>query len=118
MPGGTTLKIERERIVGAGIIDLDRVIDDQIDGNERFDHLGILAHGAHGGTHGGQIDEQGHAGEVLQHDACHHEGDFEVAWGLGVVVGEVGNVCRADLEAVVVAQERLKDDADRDRQAR
>ena len=70
-----------------------------------------------GGAHGGEIDEQRHAGEVLEHDAGDDEGDFEIAGSLGVVVGEVLDVLVGDLEAVVVAEQGFEHDPDGDRQA-
>ena len=99
------IEIEGEGVASAGVIDLHRVVDDQIDGHQGLDHFGVLAHGVNGGTHRRQIHQQGHAGEVLQHDARHHKRNFEVAGRLGVVIGEVGDVRRADLETVVVAQQ-------------
>ena len=51
--------------------------------------FGILAQRLHGGAHRGEIDEQRHAGEVLQHDARDDEGNLVVAGRLRVPVGEV-----------------------------
>jgi threonine efflux protein len=71
-----------------------------------------------GGAHGGEIDEQRHAGEVLQHDAGDDEGDLVIAGRLGVVVGEVfRRPCVGDLEAVVVAEQGFEHDPDGNRQA-
>jgi hypothetical protein len=67
-----------------------------------------------GGAHRGEIDEEWDAGEILEDDAGNDEGDFIVTGGLGVVVREVGDVFFRDFEAVVVAEEGLEDDADRD----
>jgi hypothetical protein len=63
------LHIEIERVFRAVVVDLHRVIDDQIDGDQRLDQLGIFAHALRDPSHRGQVAQQRHAGEVLQHDA-------------------------------------------------
>jgi hypothetical protein len=68
------------------------VVDDEVDGDEGLDHFRIAAHAVDGGAHGGEVDEEWDAGEVLEDDACDDEGDFEIAGGFGVVVCEVGDV--------------------------
>ena len=71
----------------------------------------------HGGVaHRGDIDEQRHAGEVLQDDAGDGERDLVFAGVLGVLVGEVPDVGLGDLAAVDVAQDGLEDDPDGDRE--
>ena len=94
-----------QRVGAAGVIDLHGVVDDEIDGDQRLDHFRVLAHAIDGGAHRGEIDEERHAGEVLEHDAGDDEGDFIVAGRLGVVVGEVGDVLFRDFEPVLVAEE-------------
>src|SRR5204863_1357600 len=61
--------VHEQRTIGAEFIDLYRVIDDQIDGDERIDLLRIPAGALHGRAHRGKIDHAGYAGEVLQNDA-------------------------------------------------
>ncbi len=73
------VEIAAEGVGAPGEIDLDRVVDDEIDGNERFDELGVLAHARDRAAHGGEIDEQRHAGEVLQNDAGDDERDLRLA---------------------------------------
>ena len=92
------------------------MVHDEIHGHERFDHFRVLAHGVDGGAHGGEIDEQRHAGEVLEHDAGDDEGDFIIAGGLGVVVGEVLDVLVGNFESVVVAEQGFEHDPDGNRQ--
>ena len=105
-----------QRVRAAGEIHLHGVVHDEVHGDERLDHFRVLAHAVDGGAHGGEIDEQRHAGEVLEDDAGDDEGDFIVAGSLGVVVGEVGDVLFGDLEAVVVAEEGFENDPDGDRE--
>ena len=59
------LHIEHEGLLGAVDVDLDGVIDDEIDGDERFNELRILFEAGDGIAHGGEIDEEGDASEVL-----------------------------------------------------
>ena len=58
----------------SGIIELDGVVDHQIDGNERLNLAGFFSGLAHGRAQRGEIDDAGHAGEVLQQHAGGHVG--------------------------------------------
>ena len=101
----------------AGIVNLYRVIDNEVNWNQRFDHAGVLTQPLYGGTHGSQIDKQRHAGEILQNDACHHERDLLRALTVCGPSRQFTHICLADaLAAVKIAKDRLKNDADRDRQ--
>ena len=69
-------------VEGAGVaesIDHHRMVDDEIDGDERIDLARIAAERAHGVAHGGKIDHGGDAGEVLHQHARRAEGDLAVA---------------------------------------
>ena len=74
--------VERERAGGAEVIDLHRVIDDELDRLQRIHLVRIAAELHDAVAHRGQIDHAGHAGEVLQQDARRHERDFLLADGL------------------------------------
>ena len=65
-------------------------------------------------AHRSEIYEKRHTGEILEHDAGDDEGDFIIAGGFRVVVCEVVDVLVGNLEAVVVAEQGLKHDPDRD----
>ena len=67
-----------------------------------------------GGTHRGEIDEQRHASEILQHDAGDDEGDFVIAGGFRVVVREVVDVPVGNFQSVVIAEQGFEHDPDRD----
>jgi hypothetical protein len=73
----------------------------------------LLRHAAHGG----QVGQQRHAGEVLQHHAGDDEGDFGRCGRRGEPVGQLPHVLGRDLLAVAVAQHRLEHDAHGHRQA-
>ncbi len=76
------LDVDQERRIGAVLVDLDRVIDDEIGGHERVDPGGIAAHLRHGIAHRGEVDNAGNAGEVLEDHARRHERQLRLA-GLG-----------------------------------
>ena len=93
-------------------VDLHGVVDDEVEGDERIDLFGIAAEALHGGPHGGEIDDAGDAGEILQDDAAGLEGDFELGGFFGVVVGEGLDVGFGDDVAVDVAQAGFEEDLD------
>src|SRR6266568_4309144 len=49
-------------------VHLDRVIDDQVGGNQWIDFLWVAMHASHGRTHSREIRNGGHAGKILQQD--------------------------------------------------
>ena len=61
--GVATKRVGATRYVGD-----DRVVDDQLDGHARVDLGRICPEGFHRVAHRGQIDDGGHAGEVLHED--------------------------------------------------
>lgn len=104
--------------IGAAVaVDLHRVVDDEIRRHARFDHSGIAAQPHCGGAHCGEVDEQRHAGEVLEEHAGDDERHFLGARGVRRPGGERAHVLFGDTAAVAVAQHGLEHDADRDRQA-
>ena len=97
--------------VAAREVDLDRVVDDEVDGDQRVDLLGVATERDHGVAECGEVDDDRHAGEVLEDDAGGDEGDLHLLAG-GRPGGEGHDVLVADEEAVVVAEGGLKEDAD------
>jgi hypothetical protein len=95
---------------------LDGVIDDEIDGDEGFDDFRIFFEASDRIAHGGEVDQERHAGEVLEDDAGDRERDFFSGWFLGIPAGEVLDIAGACLKAVAVAEDRLENDAERDRE--
>ena len=77
------LDVLLDRVVGAEERHRDRVIADEVDGNQRIDFLRIAAQQLHGVAHGGEIDHRRHAGEVLHQHARGPEGDLAFR-GLGL----------------------------------
>jgi len=109
------LHVEVERVPGAVVVDLHRMVNDQVDRDQRLDRFGVLAHLAGYPAHRREIGEQRYAGEVLQHDARHHERDFFSAGGVRLPVGELPHMVFCDFLPVAVAQHGLQHDPDRDR---
>ena len=58
------------------VIDLHRVVDDELDRLQRIDLARIAAEPHDAVAHGGEVDDRGHAGEILQQHAGWCEGDL------------------------------------------
>ncbi len=69
-------------------IDLNRVVDDQVDVDQRVDLLGVAADLGHRVAHRRQVDDRGHAGEVLHQHPGRLEGDLGAGLGGGVPTGD------------------------------
>ena len=78
------VEIQLHRVGPAVVIDLNGVIDDEIDRNQRLDDTRLAPKSRHGATHGGQINEKGNSGEVLQNDTGDDKGDFLRCRCLGI----------------------------------
>ncbi len=68
--------IKSKSAVGAELIDLNRMVNDEIDGNERINFVRRAAELLHGVAHGGQVDDRGHAGEILHEHARGSKSNF------------------------------------------
>ena len=111
------LHVAIERSLTTGEIHLDGVVDDEINGHQWLDSRWIGALGDGGVAHGGDIYQEGHTSEVLQHDAGNGEWDLVVARVLRIPPGEVLDVSFGDLFSVAVAQQRLEHNTDGNRKA-
>ena len=78
---------------------------------QRIDERGIAAETLHGVAHGGEIDDGGHSGEILQQHARRHEGDFVAGGSLGLPGGDRANGVGRDGLAVFATQQVLQQDA-------
>ncbi len=63
------LDVVGEGLRRAELVDDHRMVDDEIDGDERVDLLRVAAEALHAVAHGGEVDDGRHAGEVLHEDA-------------------------------------------------
>jgi hypothetical protein len=110
-------EIFEERIRGAGAIDLDGVIDDEIDGDERFDDGAVFTETGDCFAHCGEVDQERNAGEVLENDASDDERNFGVDGFSGVPVGERADVVFGDGDAIAITQDGFEDQSDGDWEA-
>ena len=106
-------RVHFESVGGAEFVDLHGVVDHEFDGLKRIDQRGISAELLHGVAHGGEIDDAGNAGEVLEQDAARSEGDFFFRLGVLVPGGERGDFFFGDVASVFGAQQVLEQDAQR-----
>ncbi len=112
------LHVEPQRIRTVEVIDLHRMVNHQIHRHQRLDDLRVFAHLRGSIAHRGEVGQQRHAGEILQHDARHHKGNFLGARCVRLPVRQLADVRLAHLLVVVIAQHRFQHDADRNRQPR
>jgi hypothetical protein len=112
------LRVPRECADAAERVDLDRVVDDELDGLERVDALRVAAHPLHRVAHRREVDDRRDAGEVLEEDARGRELDLARGLGARVPLGERLDVGARDRLAVLGAEEVLEEDLVRVRKSR
>ena len=105
------LRIARE-------INLHRMIDHEIDRNQRLDHTRVLVETNHCGPHSREIDQQRNAGKILKQHARDHERNLLGALSIWLPISKTTHVLFRDFHAVEIAQHRLKHNANADRQPR
>ncbi len=114
--------LELDRVVlgeglrGAEVVHLHRVVDHELGGGQRIDHRRLAAELDDGVAHRGEVDDRGHAREVLEHHAGRRERDLAVGLGVRVPVRERGDVVGRDVRAVLVPEQVLEQDLERVRQ--
>ncbi len=108
--------VATQRLARGEEVDLQRVIDDQVDREARVDPARIAAEASQGGAHRRQIDHGRHAGEVLHQDTRRKEGDLRTVGQTRCPGGNGPDVLAADALFVDLAQDRLEQEADRERQ--
>ena len=108
-----------ERFAGAEIVDDNGMVDHEIDRHERIDLARITAERGHRVAHGGEIDDGGHAGEVLHQHPRRTEGDLMLVPAAVLRPGRHRlDVFLLDGAAVFVAQQIFEHDLERERQLR
>ena len=96
-------------------VHLHRVVDDEVDRHQRVDPAGIGPAAVDGGAQRGQVDDGGHAGQILHEHAGRHEGELRT--GMRRRPGRQGaDVVLAHVLAAGPAQEVLEQHADRVRE--
>ena len=86
------------------------MVNNQVHWLQRVDERGIATEPAHGISHGGKVDNGGHAGEVLQQNSGRTERNLVFGLGLGVPGGERQNIFTFDRAIVLVPKQVLKQD--------
>ena len=107
------LGVDLEGALVAERVDLDRVVDHEVDRDQRVDLRRVGAELVHRIAHRGEIDDRGNAGEVLHQDARGLERDLVRGLGLRVPGGDRLDVGGADRLAVLEPQDVLEQDLDR-----
>ncbi len=109
---GVTLDVALELYLGvfvkrvrrAEVIDLHRVIDDQIYRRQRIDFFRVAAEPLHRFPHHREIHHRRHAGQILHQHPRRHESDFFLLLGFCVPVGQSFDVGLVDVVVVFLAQ--------------
>ncbi len=65
IPDEFELGVQLEGVALGEVVDLNRMVDDQLDRLQRVDFLGIAAEPDHAVAHRGEIDHCGHSSEIL-----------------------------------------------------
>ena len=107
-----TLGVDQEGCQGSVFIYLHRVIDNQVDRNQRIDLLRITTEPGRGASQGGQVDDCRHSGEILHDDAGGLEGNLPAA-GVAPAPGrQAQHILLAHLKAIALTQGGLQEDLD------
>ena len=112
------LRVLHERVGDARDVGDDRMVDDEVDRDARLDQARGAAEGGHRVAHRREVDDRGHAGEVLHQHTRGHELQLarpRLDAGAGAI-RERGDVVGADVLTVLVAEQVLQHDAQRVRQ--
>ncbi len=104
------LDVEGEGTGTAPGVDLDRVVDDEVRGDQRVHPRGVAAQVRHRVAHHGEVHDRRNAGEVLEHDPAGHERDLGLAGPSGAPAGERRNVVLADDATARMAERVLEQD--------
>jgi hypothetical protein len=108
------LDVERERAGRPELVDLDRVVDDEVGRDERVDHRRVATQVGHRVTHDREVHDGRDAGEVLEEDPGRHEWDLGLRRDPRSPGQERLDIVRADDPAARMAEEILQQDLDRD----
>jgi hypothetical protein len=98
-------------------IDHHRMIDDEIDGDERVDLARVAFQPTHGVAHHCEVDHGRNASEVLHQHPRRPKRDLAVAFPLLQPVSDAANVVGGNGAPVLVPEQILKQHLERERQA-
>jgi hypothetical protein len=104
------LDVAFERVGRAEHVGDHRVVDDELGGAERVDLGRVAVEVPDRLAHRGEVDDRGHAGEVLHDDARGTELDLLAGFGFRVPAAERTDVVGGDVDAVLGAEQVLQQD--------
>ena len=111
------LDVVRVGLQRAGLVDLHGVVDHEVARHERVDARRVAARARHRRAHGGEVDDGGHAGEVLEQHARREERHALAGAGRLGPARQREHVLLAHVQPAGVAQQPLEQDAHGVRQA-
>ena len=88
------------------------MVDDQVDGNQRIDLLGVSSQCIHGVPHGRKVHDGRYPCKVLKNDPSRLERHLQFGWLGGVPFGEILDILFGDLISIAVAQNRFQEHSD------
>ncbi len=91
------------------------MIDNQVNGAERVDLLGVSSQSGDCVSHGGQVDHCGDSSEILEDDSGRLEGDFDRLAGELFPVQDVLDILGSDFEFIAVSNCAFEEDSDAER---
>ena len=94
------------------------MVDDELSGDERVDLAGIAAECLHGLPHRGEVNDRGHAGQVLHDHPRRAELDLDARLGRRIPLREGRHVRRRHVHAVLGAEQVLQQDLQAERKIR
>lgn len=97
-------------------VNLDRVIDDEVHLAQRVDLARISAHLLASSTHGSEVNNSGHTGEILKDDTGRLERNLYHLLGILLPIQDGLNVGLLDVEFIAVTHGTLEKNTDRERQ--
>ena len=103
------LDVAFERVGAAEDVHDDGVVDHELSGGQRIHLVDVPAQVTDRLAHGGQVDDAGHAGEVLHDHAGRRELDLDARVGRRVPIGDRVDVVLGDVGAVFGAQQVLRE---------
>ena len=110
-------------VAGVGVakaegVDLNRVVDDEVNGDEWVDFARVFTGALHRRSHRRQVHHSGHAREVLHEDASGKEGQLSVLGRRRGPRGKRGHAPVVGNSQLAQTQQAFEEDLDRHRQAR